>query len=70
MVRALSTVHVFRVRGCAPSTNAVQADGSATTMVIARAARDLIDGDLLLRFEPAPDQDPDRGNTIRLIIIM
>ena len=46
--------------------HAVQADGSATTMVIARAARDLRDGDSLLRFEPAPDQDSDRGNAIRL----
>ena len=46
--------------------HAVQADGSATTMVIARAARDLIDGEALVRFEPAPDQDSDRGNTIHL----
>ena len=46
--------------------HAVQADGSATTMVIVRAARDLIDGEALLRFEPAPDQDSDRGNAIRL----
>ena len=46
--------------------HAVQTDGSATTIVTVRAARDLRDGDSLLRYEPARDHDFDRGNAIRL----
>ena len=56
MVSALSAAYVFCGERMRTQHHAVQADGSATTMVIARAARDLRDGDSLLRFEPAPDQ--------------